>query len=236
MTPARISKIKYFAGALTLLALGAIGGDWWAHKTMMSSPTAAPSSSGMNPSGATDGKRKILYWHDPMAPNTKFDKPGKSPFMDMQLVPVYADEQSEGGSVRVSAGVAQNLGIRLGKVEKATLKSGLHAVGSVAFDERLLEVVQARVEGYVTRLDVKAPLERVRRGQALAGILAPQWLEAQQEYLTLLDARSESARAIRGQLGSAWSCSVSPRRPSAPWKRSTRPTPPQLWWRQSMAS
>jgi membrane fusion protein, copper/silver efflux system len=197
MTTARITKVKWIAGALTLLALGAIGGDWWAHKMVMSSPTAEPSSSGMNPSGATGGKRKILYWHDPMAPNTKFDKPGKSPFMDMQLVPVFADEASEGGSVRVSSGVVQSLGIRLGKVEKASLKPGLHAVGSVAFDERLLEVVQARVEGYVTRLDVKAPLERVRRGQPLAAILAPQWLEAQQEYVTLLDARSEIARAIR---------------------------------------
>jgi Cu(I)/Ag(I) efflux system membrane fusion protein len=97
----------------------------------------------------------------------------------------------------VSPGVVQNLGIRLGKVEKASLKSGLHAVGSVVFDDRLVEVVQSRVEGYVTRLHVKAPLEQVRRGQPLAAILAPQWLEAQQEYLTLVDARSESARAIR---------------------------------------
>ena len=38
----------------------------------------------------SNGKR-ILYWHDPMAPGQRFDKPGKSPYMDMQLVPVYAD-------------------------------------------------------------------------------------------------------------------------------------------------
>jgi membrane fusion protein, copper/silver efflux system len=61
----------------------------------------------------------------------------------------------------------------------------------------LVEVVQARVEGYVTYLNVKAPLERVRRGQPLATILAPQWLEAQQEYLALVDARSQSAEALQ---------------------------------------
>ena len=94
------------------------------------------------------------------------------------------------GSART---VVQNLGIRLGKVEKAALPAQLRAVGSVAFDERLLEVVQARVDGYVTRLHVKAPLERVRRGQPLADIVAPQWLEAEQEYLALLDAYSRSA-------------------------------------------
>jgi membrane fusion protein, copper/silver efflux system len=116
--------------------------------------------------------------------------------MDMQLVPKYAGEQ-DGAAVKVSPAVTQNLGIRLGSVEKTTLQPRLGAVGSVAFDERLLEVVQARVEGYVTRLYVKAPLERVRRGQPLADILAPQWLEAEQEYLALLDAQSGRGQAIR---------------------------------------
>jgi Cu(I)/Ag(I) efflux system membrane fusion protein len=93
--------------------------------------------------------------------------------------------------------VVQNLGIRLATVERATLDVHLQAVGSVAFDERLLELVQSRVEGYVTRLHVRTPLERVRRGQPLAEIVAPQWLEAQQEYLALLDAASPSAQALR---------------------------------------
>ena len=35
-------------------------------------------------------QRKVLFWYDPMYPNTRFDKPGKSPFMDMDLVPKYA--------------------------------------------------------------------------------------------------------------------------------------------------
>ena len=87
--------------------------------------------------------------------------------------------------------------MRLGSVEKTVLQPKLPAVGSVAFDEALLEVVQARVEGYVTRLRVKAPLERVRRGQPLAEIVAPAWLEAQEEYLALLDAQSAQGQAIR---------------------------------------
>jgi membrane fusion protein, copper/silver efflux system len=144
---------------------------------------------------STQSERKILYWHDPMVPGAKFDKPGKSPFMDMQLVPVYADEVSS-SAVRISPNVAQNLGIRMGKVARRALSSRLDAVGSVAFDERLVEVVQARVSGYVTRLYVKTPLEGVRRGQALAEILAPEWLAAQQDYLALLDAPS-SAQLIR---------------------------------------
>jgi Cu(I)/Ag(I) efflux system membrane fusion protein len=141
-------------------------------------------------------ERKVLYWHDPMSPGAKFDKPGKSPFMDMDLVPVYADEQAD-AAVNIDPAVAQNLGIRLGRVERDAIPMTLDVVGSVTFDERLVEVVQARVQGYVTRLHVKSALEPVRRGQAIAEIQAPEWLEAQQEYIALLDATGDRAKAIR---------------------------------------
>lgn len=182
-------QLKLIAAAVAVLIVGLAGGYWFAQHRMQSAAheTAA--------TGAP-GERRVLYWHDPMVPNTRFDKPGKSPFMDMQLVPVFADEQG-GAAVKVSPTVIQNLGIRLGTVEKTKLQAKLAAVGSVAFDEDLLEVVQARVEGYVTRLHVKAPLERVRRGQPLADIVAPAWLEAEEEYLALLDAQSERGQSIR---------------------------------------
>ena len=179
-------RVKLLVAGLAVLMVGLAAGYWFAR-------SRAPEHAAQ-PAGA-DG-REVLYWHDPMRPDVRFDKPGKSPFMDMQLVPVYADEQG-GAAVRVDPTVAQNLGIRLGTVEKAVLQPTLAAVGSIAFDERLLEVVQARVEGYVTKLHVKAALERVRRGQPLADITAPAWLEAQEEYLALLDAQFERGRAIR---------------------------------------
>lgn len=39
--------------------------------------------------------KTVLYWYDPMVADKKFDKPGKSPFMDMQLVPKYKEEGSQ---------------------------------------------------------------------------------------------------------------------------------------------
>jgi Cu(I)/Ag(I) efflux system membrane fusion protein len=171
--------------ALLLLAAG--GGYWFAQRV----------ATNQGPTAAMTGERKPLYWHDPMVPNVRFDKPGKSPFMDMQLVPVYADEGGTDAGVRVSANVTQSLGIRIGKVEKVVVRRKLTAVGSVAFDDQLLEVVPARVEGYITRLFVRTPLEKVRRGQPLAELQAPAWIEAQQEYLSLLDAQSESGRSLR---------------------------------------
>jgi Cu(I)/Ag(I) efflux system membrane fusion protein len=178
--------VKLVAAAIGILIVGAAGGYWMARQR------TEPADASSTP----QGERKVLYWHDPMVPSARFDKPGKSPFMDMPLVPVYQDETG-GGAVAVDPVVSQNLGIRLGTVEKTKLQTKLPAVGSVAFDERLVAVVPARVDGYVTRLHVKAPLERVRRGQALAEILAPAWLEAQEEYLALLDAQSDRSVAIR---------------------------------------
>jgi Cu(I)/Ag(I) efflux system membrane fusion protein len=145
---------------------------------------------------AASEERTVLYWHDPMVPHARFDKPGKSPFMDMQLVPVYADDTAAQGTVRVPSNVSQSLGIRTGKVERMEFQPRLTATGAVKFDERLLQVVAARVDGVVLQLHVRAPLEAVRKGQPLATLQVPAWIGAQQEYLALLDARSEPARAL----------------------------------------
>ena len=138
-------------------------------------------------SGAGDrtSEKKVLYWHDPMVPGQKFDKPGKSPFMDMQLVPVYADEGTDQGSVTISPRVQQNLGMRVAEVTKGVLAPAVEAVGSVAYNERSTIVVQARSNGFVERLHVRAPLDPVRKGQPLAELYVPDWVGAQEEYLSV---------------------------------------------------
>jgi Cu(I)/Ag(I) efflux system membrane fusion protein len=130
-------------------------------------------------------EKKVLYWHDPMVPGQRFDKPGKSPFMDMELVPVYAEEGADKGAVSVSARVQQNLGIRTAVVSLGSAGGSLQAVGTVAFDERSVALVQARSGGYVERLFVRAPLDPVRKGQPLLQMLAPDWVAAQEEYLSI---------------------------------------------------
>jgi Cu(I)/Ag(I) efflux system membrane fusion protein len=157
--------------------------------------------SAVSMSAAVGDTRKILYYHDPMKPEVRFDKPGKSPFMNMQLVPVYADAgagaDSAAGAVAISANTQQNLGIRIGRVEKAVIAAPVMAVGAVAYDERVAAVVQTRVAGYVAHLAVRAAQDRVRRGQVLAEIIVPAWIEAEGEYLALLRAESTSSAALR---------------------------------------
>jgi Cu(I)/Ag(I) efflux system membrane fusion protein len=165
--------------ALLGAALLAVGGFYVGRHTGAAGGAAVAAGQG----GAA-AERKILYWHDPMVPGPRFDKPGKSPFMDMQLVPVYADQAAD-TEVRISPAVEQNLGIRTAMVTRSDVASSFDAVGSVQFDERLGVAVQTRVAGYVERLQVRAAMERVRRGQALATIFAPEWLAPQNELLAL---------------------------------------------------
>ena len=148
---------------------------------------SAQSGSSAQAGGAVDPAtgKKVLYWHDPMVPGQKFDKPGKSPFMDMQLVPVYADDAGDEGTVSISPNVQQNLGIRTAEVVKGGLASSVEAVGSIAYNERDLEVVQARSNGFVERLYVRAPLDPVKKGQPLAQLYVPDWVAAQEEYLSI---------------------------------------------------
>ena len=171
-------KLLVALAASGLIGAGIGGGYWIAMHRMMaemnSQAEAAP------PPG-----KQVLYWHDPMFPQQKFDKPGKSPFMDMMLVPVYGDGGEDASSVRISSRVVQNLGIRTVEVTRGTLERKIEAVGTVVFDERAVAVVQARVVGYVERLFVRAPLDPVVKGQPLAEILAPDWAAAQEEYLAL---------------------------------------------------
>jgi Cu(I)/Ag(I) efflux system membrane fusion protein len=143
------------------------------------------------PGAANEAPR---YWYDPMHPGQHFDKSGKSPFMDMQLVPKYADQPpSRGadgapasdarGSTAIDSRVIQTLGVRLAAVEQTTMAHVVDTVGLVGVDEHRIEIVQVREPGWVERLDVRALGDSVHRGQLLAGIYSPNLLATQEEFL-----------------------------------------------------
>jgi membrane fusion protein, copper/silver efflux system len=186
--------------AVVFAAAGVAGGLWWAQRAKPEGAHAAAAA----PAAAAAQEKKVLYWHDPMVPGQRFDKPGKSPFMDMPLVPVYEDAAGGEAGVKVDARLAQNLGVRTAIAEKGRLAREVDVVGTVAFDERAVVVVQARTAAFVEELLVRAPLDPVRRGQPLARLFVPEWAGAQQEYLALkssaVDGAAELARAARNRL------------------------------------
>lgn len=180
--------------AMLPVALAASGAGYWLGQGRLGAVPAAASA------GQAPG-RKVLYWYDPMKPDQRFDKPGKSPSMDMALVPKYADEAAEGGGLKIDPTQTQNLGLRLASVEKATLSSGLEVPATVQFNERDVAVVQAKAAGFVDRVYARAPGDVIARGAPLVDLTIPDWASAQAEWLALREGGDkELAQAARDRL------------------------------------
>lgn len=117
--------------AIAAFIVGALSAYFWPRPQ----PQPAPAP-GAETGGA--GERKVLYWHDPMVPGARFDKPGKSPFMDMDLVPVYADAAPGGDGapiVTVRPEIINNLGVRTYRVERTRLARRTTTHGYLLRDE-----------------------------------------------------------------------------------------------------
>ena len=102
----------------------------------------------------------------------------------------------------------QNLGLRTAAVAEGALAMELGAVGSVAWNERLQEVVSARAMGFVEKLHVRATFDRVAAGAPLLELYVPDWVAAQEDYLAVarmsgpgIDALRDAARARMRQAG-----------------------------------
>jgi Cu(I)/Ag(I) efflux system membrane fusion protein len=111
----RITLIGIITGGALLVI--AVGG--WFFITGNDAPPAEP-------------ERKVLYWTDPMVPGYRSDKPGKSPFMDMELVPIYEDTGAgpEGApAITVSPQVVQRLGVRTTTVIRNVAMQRLNVTG-----------------------------------------------------------------------------------------------------------
>jgi len=137
------------------------------------------------------GEKKILYWVAPMDPNFKQDGPGKSP-MGMDLVPVY--DEGAGTSIRISAAIVQNLGVRTAPVTTGQLWKRVDTVGYVDFDENMISHVHLRTDGWIEKLVSKSEGERVKKGDLLFKLYSPTLVNAQDEYLQAL--RSQNKRLI----------------------------------------
>ncbi len=189
------SKPQLGAAAAVLLVVGA--GAGYGLSKLGAFPAASP------PAAKAD--RKVLYWYDPMFPAQRFDKPGKSPFMDMQLAPRYADEAQGEPGLSIDPGRVQALGVRLARARQGSLQSEINVPGVLDFNGRDLSIVQARASGFVQSAPRRAPGDVVGSGAALATVLVPDWAAAQAEFLAVRrtgDARlTQAARQRLALLG-----------------------------------
>ena len=154
------------------------------------------------PPAAEKEARNVLFWYDPMYPNTRFDKPGKSPFMDMDLVPKYADEESASAAapgVRIDPTQTQNLGVKTEVVRRGPLTFAQTFPANVSYNEYQFVIMQARAAGFVDKVWPLTVSDKVKKGAPLLELTIPDWVEAQSEYL-LLKETGGTATQIEGIL------------------------------------
>lgn len=194
MTTETTTAARWRAGILAATLIAGGGGYWLGQSGI---GPAAPTETGV-------GRGEILYYYDPMFPAQHFDALGKSPFMDMQLVPKYADEGAASNAVpgvTIDAAAVQNLGMRIETAEMGEIASTLVANGTIEFNQRDVAIVQAQTGGFVTRVYARAPGDVVRAGAAIADVQSPDWGGAQTEYLAVSRlGRPELTAAARQRL------------------------------------
>jgi Cu(I)/Ag(I) efflux system membrane fusion protein len=151
----------------------------------------------------------------PMHPEVVRDAPGQCPICGMDLVAIEtaapAAPVAPAGEapralpeVRISPAVVNNLGVRTEPATRSAPERRAATVGYVAVDERRMQRVQPRAEGWIEGLAVRAMGETVQKGQLLFTLYSPMLASAQQEYLDaqrignqdLVDATRERLRAL----------------------------------------
>lgn len=149
---------------------------------------------------AAEAKRtaepRVLYYYDPMRPEVHFEKPGRSPFMDMALVPKFADADQSTG-IAVNPSIVQSLGIRIGRPVLRTVRPSVRVPARVVSDARGQARLQSRVNGWIERLAVRAVGQSVSAGTLVAEIYSPELVQAQEELLLGGDMASAASERLR---------------------------------------
>jgi len=123
-------------------------------------------------------------------PGMKPEQPGSEhQGMDMSSAggePAMKPEEPE--SVMVSARKQQLIGVRTEKAEVLPITHTIRTVALVEVDERNLEHVNIKLEGWVEKLYVRFTGEDVKKDQMLFEIYSPELVSSQEEYLLALKA------------------------------------------------
>lgn len=133
-----------------------------------------------------EASRKILYYRNPMGLPDTSPAPKKDS-MGMDYVPVYEDDETDDGSVKLSPGKIQRTGVQSEPVARRTVSVPVKAPGTIQLDERRVSVIAMRAESFVQKVADVTTGTRVRAGQPLMEIYSAAVASAAAEYLSTIN-------------------------------------------------
>ena len=187
--------MKYRIPAVLAALLLAVGAGYWLGKgklpegdpkvvqSKQAAGTGDTAMAGVPATASTVPARKLLYYRNPMGLPDTSPVPKKDS-MGMDYVAVYEGEEegSAPGEIRISTEKVQKLGVKTEAAALRELGRQVRASGRVEIDERRVQAVAPKFEGWVERLHVSATGQPVARGQTLFEVYSPELVSVQREY------------------------------------------------------
>ena len=163
---------------VSVAVAGALGAGYWLGSRGGHEGAAAPQAQ----TDSAKQERKLLFYRNPMGlPDTSASP--KKDSMGMDYIAVYeGDEEAATGSLKLGTDKMQKLGVKTEVAALRDLARVVRAVGRIEVDERRVQSVAPKFEGWIERLHVNAGGQPVGRGQPLAEVYSPELVSAQQEY------------------------------------------------------
>lgn len=141
------------------------------------------------------GGRKILYYRNPMGLPEISKVPKKDP-MGMDYIPVYEGEDSDGTTVKLSAGKLQRIGVKTEPATMRVLSEPVRAPGTIQYDERRVTVISLRAESFIESVENVTTGSEVHKGQALFRFYSPAITAAGAQYLSTPLAQGSAQRLL----------------------------------------
>lgn len=148
--------------------------------------------------GAKSAQAQPLYYHCPMHPAYRSDKPGDAPCCGMRLVAVYAEGTAtaggsgdrNSGAVHISLAKQQIMGLKTAKVARTSGSHTLRVLGRVAADETRVFRITALADGVIRAVGPYAAGNVIHKDDLLAKyfVSLPEVYSAIQSYFVAMNA------------------------------------------------
>ena len=147
------------------------------------------------PAPATGGdERKIKFYRNPMGLPDTSPMPKKDS-MGMDYIPVYAGEDSDNGSVKLSPGKIQRTGVKSEPAARRVVRTAIRAPGTIQIDERRVSVISMRSETWVQKVANVTTGTKVAKGQPLMEVYSATISAAAAEYIATIDSKATGNNA-----------------------------------------
>lgn len=146
------------------------------------------------PSPAAGGGRTIKFYRNPMGLPDTSPTPKKDS-MGMDYIPVYAGDESDDGSVKLSPGKIQRTGVKSVPAARRVVRTSIRAPGTIQIDERRVSVIAMRSETWVQKVADVTTGTRVAKGQPLMEVYSAAISAAAAEYIATVDSKATGDNA-----------------------------------------